>query len=84
MPLRFHRDAFEGIPQQDMQRLMAKIEWLWTNRLAVNHFPLSGNLGGFYKRRLGNYRIIYTYEPNPDDMVIRLTGLRDDIYHRPV
>jgi mRNA-degrading endonuclease RelE of RelBE toxin-antitoxin system len=63
---------------------MAKIEWLWTNRRSVKHFPLSGNLSRFSKRRVGKYRIIYTYEPNSDDMVIRLVGLRDDIYSRPV
>ncbi len=83
MPLRFDNDAFlPEIPSEDARRLIAKIEWLWNSRRLVTHHPLTGTLRGFYKRRLGKYRIIYTYEPNPDEMVIRLVGTRDDIYRK--
>jgi len=83
MPLRFDEDAFlPGIPEEDLRRLMGKIEWLWANRRVVNHSPLSGQLTGFFRRRLGKYRIIYTYDPNPDELVIRLVGPRDDIYKK--
>jgi len=80
MGLSYHPNALAAIPQQDANRLKNKIEWLWANRELVNHFPLSENLSGFFKRRVGRYRIIYSYDSNPDDMVIRLVGLRDDIY----
>ncbi len=80
MGLSYHPNALAAIQQQDANRLKNKIEWLWANRNLVNHFPLSENLSGFFKRRVGRYRIIYSYDPNPDDMVIRLVGLRDDIY----
>ncbi|MEX2599348.1 MAG: hypothetical protein WD533_06800 [Dehalococcoidia bacterium] len=46
----------------------------------ANHLPLSANLAGFYKRRVGIYRIIYTWGPDPDDMVVYKVGTRDDIY----
>lgn len=84
MGLSFDPDALASIPQQDANRLKAKIDWLWANRSAVHHFPLKENLGGFYKRRIGQYRIIYSYSGNPDDMVIHLVGLRDDIYQSPL
>lgn len=80
MGLSYYPNALAPIPQQDANRLKNKIEWLWANRELVNHFPLSENLSGFFKRRVGRYRIIYSYDSNPDDMVIRLVGLRDDIY----
>lgn len=80
MGLSIDPDALEGIPRQDAQRVLDKIQWLWDNRLAVTHLPLSANLAGYYKRRLGKYRIIYSYEPNPGDMVVRLVGTRDEIY----
>jgi mRNA-degrading endonuclease RelE of RelBE toxin-antitoxin system len=80
MPLRFHEDALSGVAASDSDRVLEKIEWLWANRLSVTHHPLKENLGGFYKRRLRKYRIIYTYDNNPDEMVIRLVGTRDDIY----
>jgi mRNA interferase RelE/StbE len=83
MPCRFRKDAFlPGISQEGARRVLEKIEWLWTNRRVVNHFPLSANLSGFYKRRLGDYRIIYSYDPNPDELVIHLVGTRDDIYKK--
>jgi mRNA interferase RelE/StbE len=82
MGLLIDPDSLKGIPHQDLQRISVKIEWLYEHRALINHMPLSANLAGFYKRRLGKYRIIYTYDENPDDMVIRLVGLRDDIYRR--
>lgn len=84
MGLSFDSDALASIPQRDAPRLKAKIDWLWTNRHVVNHFPLSENLSGLYKRRLGQYRIIYSFEANPDDMVIHRVGLRNDIYQIPL
>ncbi|MCH8826639.1 MAG: type II toxin-antitoxin system RelE/ParE family toxin [Chloroflexi bacterium] len=83
MGLLYHPDALKGLPPQDAKRIKDKIDWLWANRYVVNHFPLRENLSGFYKRRIGRYRIIYTYDSNPDDMVVRLVGSRDDIYDMP-
>lgn len=84
MTLLFQPDALDSsrIPPLDKRRLLQKIEWLWANRGVVTHYPLGGTLSGFYRRKLGKYRIIYTYDPNPDDMVIFLVGLRDDIYEQ--
>ena len=82
MGLLFDPDALRDIPRQDVDRLLTKVAWLWEYREQVKHSPLRANLSGYFKRRLGNYRIIYTYDPNPDDMVIHLVGLRDDIYRR--
>ena len=80
MALLFDPDAFPSIPRQDTEHIMKKIEWLWLNREYVTHKPLRENLSGFYKRRLGSYRILYSYDNNSDDMIIRLVGLRDTIY----
>ena len=80
MPLLFVPDALEAIPHNEMDRLKRKIDWLWVNRMVVVHFPMSGDLSNFFKRRVGNYRIIYTYDKSSDEMVIHLAGLRDSIY----
>jgi mRNA-degrading endonuclease RelE of RelBE toxin-antitoxin system len=82
MALLFDEDALSDVPPDDLRRIIQKTEWLWTNRKAVTHYPLSQNLSGFYKRRVGKYRIIYTYDSNPDELVIRLVGTRDDIYKK--
>ena len=80
MPLKFDEDALDEVPVGDTERILEKIDWLWDNRRSVIHHPLKGTLQGVYKRRYGKYRIIYTYDDNPDDLVILLVGTRDDIY----
>jgi len=80
MSLLFDPDALVSVPRNDIDRVMKKIDWLWLNREYVTHEPLCENLAGFCKRRLGKYRIIYTYDNDADDMVVRLVGLRDTIY----
>jgi len=42
----------------------------------------SANLSEFYKKRLGKYRIIYTYDDNADELIVRLVDTRDDIYKK--
>jgi len=80
MALLFDPQAFLSVPRQDAERIIKKIDWLWLNREYVTHKPLSENLSGFYKRRLGKYRILYSYDNDSDDMTIHLVGLRDTIY----
>lgn len=82
MGLLLQPDAFSKIPKEEYNRLMQKIDWLWNNRTIVNHLTLSENLSGFYKKRVGKYRIIYTYDANPDNMIIYVVGHRDDIYKK--
>ena len=80
MSLLFHPNALKGLPKSDAGRIKAKIEWLWSNRSTIDHAPLTGNLAGFYKRRVAGYRIIYTFDRASDDMVVHKVGLRDAIY----
>lgn len=75
-----HEDALSGIPSQDVERILVKVDWIWKHRREILHHPLEGNLGEFYKRRIGKYRIIYTYDDNPDELVVRLVGPRSSIY----
>lgn len=80
MGLLIDPDALSDIPQHEGKRVMRKIDWLWVNRTIITHFPLSENLSNFFKRRVGKYRILYSYDSTSDDMIIHLVGLRDTIY----
>ena len=80
MALLFHENALSGVPRQHAQRVIDKVQWLWANRRAVSHDPLGHNLSGFSKRRLGKFRIIYTYDDDSDEMIVHLVGTRDEIY----
>lgn len=78
--LRFDPDVFTNIPIPDREHILTKINWLWDNRSLIVHHPLKHELSGFYKRVCGKYRIIYTYDNSPDDMLICIIGTRDEIY----
>ena len=39
-------------------RILNKIEWLVINFENITPFPLTGNWSGFYKLRVGDYRVI--------------------------
>lgn len=85
MAVFFAPDAFvDNIPQHEVERIKKKVDWLWVNRMLVKHDPLRWDFSGYFKRRLGNYRIIYTYDETSDEMIIHLVGLRDSIYETKI
>ena len=82
MPLFFVPKAFDNIPDDEIDRLERKINWLWVNRKLVTHMALHGDMKGFFKRPMGKYRIIYEYNETQDEMIVHLVGNRDSIYKR--
>ena len=82
MGLLYQADAFESMPSSQHRRLIRKCEWLWTNRQILTHSYLRHDLNPFFKWEVGDYRIIYTYDDEPDDLVIYLVAHRRDVYKR--
>jgi len=41
-------------------RIAKKIKWLGENFEQITPLTLTGNLSGYFKLRVGNYRVIYT------------------------
>lgn len=80
MPLLYVPDSLDNIPLCDRDRIKKKIDWLWANRNIIKHECLHGDFSGYNKKRLGKYRIIYSYDEDSDEMIIHLVGLRDTIY----
>jgi len=78
--LQFDPNAFSNIPRVEREQLVDKAQWLWVNRKTIDHHPLRHDLAGLYKRRKGKYRIIYSYDDGPDEMIVLLAGTRDAIY----
>ena len=80
MSLLYDDEAFDSVPKQELRRLIRKIEWLWQNRAIVTHVQLRQDLNPFCKWRVGDYRILYTFDSEADEMVIRLVAHRRDVY----
>ena len=62
------------------QRLLSKINWLSQNCSLVKHQSLSGDLAGFYRLRVGDYRVIYMIDSYGQTIDICFIGHRKDVY----
>jgi len=64
------------------QRILHKLKWLSDNFDDLTPEKLIGGLTGFYKVRVGSYRVVYTADREEHQLVIHLIGHRRDIYRR--
>ena len=52
----------DQLTQTTRIRILKKIEWLKNNFDQISPLSLTGNLSGFYKLRIGDYRVIYEFD----------------------
>ncbi len=52
----------DQLTQTTRIRILKKIEWLKGNLDQILPLPLTGNLSGFYKLKIGDYRVIYEFD----------------------
>jgi mRNA interferase RelE/StbE len=70
------------LDRQVARRLLRRIRWLATNVEDVRPDALSGDLAGFYKLRVGDYRVVYEILHSEQVIVVHLVGHRREIYRR--
>ena len=71
---------WQGLPPTTKQRVRRELKALAGGRAGrLDLKPLRGELEGFYRLRIGDYRMVYHLEPGP---VVRLdyADLRDVVY----
>jgi mRNA interferase RelE/StbE len=56
------KDDFKRLDKAVATRMLKKLQWLSEQGENIFHQPLSANLTGFYKLRVGDYRAIYKLE----------------------
>ena len=64
------------------RRIAERINWLAENLDQVNPEALSGDLAGFYKLRVGDYRVVYEILSDERIIVIHSIGHRSQVYRR--
>jgi mRNA interferase RelE/StbE len=64
------------------RRVVGRITWLATNLDVIRPEVLTGELAGFYKLRVGDYRVIYEILHDVQTVVIHAIGHRSEIYRR--
>jgi mRNA interferase RelE/StbE len=64
------------------QRILNKLKWLSENFEYLTPVSLTGSLAGLFKLRVGDYRVLYSVEPESSLLTIHLIGHRREIYRR--
>ncbi len=70
----------ERLTQVVSERIVNKINWLSENFDLITPEPLTADLTGFYKLRVGDYRVIYSFSNKPKMITIDKIGHRREIY----
>jgi len=75
------KNAIEDLEKLDtpiVKRILNKISWFSQNFENITPEPLSGDLVGTFKIKIGDWRIIYTFESGV--IVIQAIGHRKEVY----
>jgi mRNA interferase RelE/StbE len=73
-------EDLKAVPKPQRKRIITKIDWLAANFESVHPQPLSANLAGFYKLRVGDYRVVYEVNRMVCVLTIERVGHRRDVY----
>jgi mRNA interferase RelE/StbE len=70
----------DNLAQVVRLRIFNKIEWLSLNFEQITPLSLTGQWSGFYKLRVGDYRVIYELDAENQLIIIIRVGHRREIY----
>lgn len=73
-------EDLKGMPAKVQSQILKKINWLGLNFEQVQPKGLAENLAGFYKLRVGDYRVLYEIDGELEVIAIARVGHRRDIY----
>ena len=65
------------------RRIVKRINWLAKNLEAARLEAFTADLAGFYKLRVGDYRVLYELLHAERTPVVHAIGHRREIYRRP-
>ena len=72
----------QKLPKSALKPIKAKLKWLENNVNQIPHLPLTGELKGFFKLRMGDYRAIYYIDWEKKLVVVLAVDHRKDIYRK--
>lgn len=74
-------DSLERLTSAIQERILSKIRWLSENLDNLTPQSLSADLSGLFKLRVGDYRIVYSFDTNKQCITVHKVGHRRDIYN---
>lgn len=81
--IKFTTEAEDDFVRLDIiiqKRVIEKLMWLKTNFAKIKHKTLSNKWKGFYKLRIGDWRVVYEIEYDLNRMIIHRIERRDKVY----
>lgn len=63
-------------------RVLQKLHWLIRSFSLTDLIPLSAELKGFFKLRIGDWRIVYEIDYSEEKVIVHSIGHRDKIYKK--
>jgi mRNA interferase RelE/StbE len=72
--------GLESLTSTIQERILRKIRWLCESFDEISPQPLSANLSGLFKLRIGDYRVIYSFDNETQYITVHKVGHRRDIY----
>ncbi len=73
-------DALDKLDTTIVRRIITRVTWLGNNIETIKPQALSGTIKGYFKLRVGSYRIIYAINREEKEVIINYLGHRRDIY----
>jgi mRNA interferase RelE/StbE len=73
-------DDLSRLERRVAQRIVDRLTWFSENMSGISAVPLRGNLAGFYKLRVGDWRVIYDIDHEGRKIFVHRIGHRRDIY----
>ncbi len=75
-------EDMEDLSPEVAQRVRERLEWMRENFEAIVHEPLRGEWRGFFRLRVGDWRVIYTVNWQKRLIIVHAVGHRDSVYKR--
>jgi len=74
------KEDLKGLDDEVRKRVIKKLDWLQRNFDKITPLPLSGKWQGFFKLRVGKWRIIYKKDEERREIIVFVIGKRDKVY----
>ena len=86
------RVEFSKIGERDLakldrsvrQNVIVRLQWLSENFDTAAPLSLHGEWGNFFKLRVGDWRVVYTFDPTLKLITVRVIDHRSKIYKRKI
>jgi mRNA interferase RelE/StbE len=73
-------EQIEQLSKPVAQQVLKKLRWMAENFDQSTHVPLTGNLKGVFKLRVGDYRALYTFDQESQTIMIHFVQHRSEVY----